>query len=95
MGGASNDGVVFELARGSSTITVLLSFDGSERRRIRMPKPGHGRRRESLWHDRAGGASEDGTVFELATPEAEMVLPTAANPTLTTTPGGTRRAGQR
>ena len=36
-----------------------------------------------------GGAPEDGTIFELATPEAEIVIPTAANPTLSTTPGGT------
>ncbi len=28
-GGANNDGVVFELAHGSSTITALASFDGS------------------------------------------------------------------
>ena len=36
-GGASNDGTVFELAQGSSTITTLASFNGTERCSPRKP----------------------------------------------------------
>jgi uncharacterized repeat protein (TIGR03803 family) len=64
-GGASSDGTVFELAQGSSTITTLASFDGSD-----GAAPGG-----SLVMDgggnlygtaQKGGASSDGTVFEVA-----------------------------
>jgi uncharacterized repeat protein (TIGR03803 family) len=64
-GGASNDGTVFELPHGSSTITALASFDGTN-----GAGPG-----DSLIMDSTGnlygqadigGTFGDGTVFELA-----------------------------
>jgi uncharacterized repeat protein (TIGR03803 family) len=63
-GGAANDGTVFELAKGSATITTLASFDGT-----------NGADPQDLIVDQSGnlygtcslgGASNLGTVFELA-----------------------------
>ncbi len=64
-GGASNDGTVFELAHGSGTITALASFNGTNgenpRAGLIMDSSGN------LWGTAEfGGASNDGTVFELA-----------------------------
>jgi uncharacterized repeat protein (TIGR03803 family) len=64
-GGASNDGTVFELAHGSGTITTLSSFNDTDGE---YPKAGlimdSSGNLYGTTHD--GGASNDGTVFELA-----------------------------
>ncbi len=64
-GGASNDGTVFELAHGSGTITTLASFNGADGYSpyagLIMDSSGN------LYGTTVyGGASGDGTVFELA-----------------------------
>jgi uncharacterized repeat protein (TIGR03803 family) len=64
-GGASGDGTVFELAAGSGTITTLASFDGTDgagpHGGVIMDKSGN------LYGTTVnGGASNDGTVFEMA-----------------------------
>ena len=64
-GGASGDGTVFEMAAGSSTITTLASFNGSDGSdpggALIMDKSGN------LYGTAAdGGADGYGTVFELA-----------------------------
>jgi uncharacterized repeat protein (TIGR03803 family) len=86
IGGANNDGAIFELARGSSTITTLASFDGTNGPLVYagllMDSSGN------LYGMTAeGGADGDGVIFELAGSEREMVSP--ASPTLNTTAGGT------
>jgi uncharacterized repeat protein (TIGR03803 family) len=63
-GGANGDGNIFELAKGSGTITTLASFDGSNGR---YPDGGvvmdsFGNLFGTTWQ---GGASNYGTVFEL------------------------------
>jgi uncharacterized repeat protein (TIGR03803 family) len=64
-GGASNDGPVFELPHGSSKITTLASFDGTDganpHAALIMDSSGnlYGTTTE-------GGASDDGVLFELA-----------------------------
>jgi uncharacterized repeat protein (TIGR03803 family) len=65
-GGASNDGTVFELAKGSKSITTLTSFDGSNGSDLQaaliMDTSGN------LYGTTVeGGALSDGTVFELTT----------------------------
>ncbi len=74
-GGASNDGTVFELAHGSGTITTLATFNGTD----------GGRPEAGLIMDSSenlygttygGGASNDGTIFELtgaATPAVQGI----------------------
>ena len=65
VGGASKDGTVFELAKGSGTITTLASFNGTDGANpyaaLVMDSSGNLYGTAS-----AGGASKDGTVFELA-----------------------------
>ena len=63
-GGASSDGTVFELAKGSGTITTLASFNADNGEDATLLAD-HGRQRQSVRHidSRASG---DGTVFELA-----------------------------
>ena len=64
-GGTSNDGTVFELAHGSSTITTLASFNGTN-----GVNPLAGLIMDSSGNlygtAYGGGATGDGTVFELA-----------------------------
>ncbi len=64
-GGAYGDGTVFELAHGSSTITALASFNGSNGKypdgSLLLDGSGN-----LFGTTSAGGASGDGTVFELA-----------------------------
>jgi uncharacterized repeat protein (TIGR03803 family) len=64
-GGAHGDGTVFELAAGSSTITTLASFEGTDGAHpfaaLVMDSSGN-----LYGTTYAGGASNDGTVFELA-----------------------------
>ncbi len=64
-GGAKNDGTVFELAAGSGTITTLASFNGANGA---FPQAGLVRDPQgNLFGTTAvGGASNQGTVFELA-----------------------------
>jgi uncharacterized repeat protein (TIGR03803 family) len=71
-GGTSNDGTVFELAKGSSTITTLASFDGSNGASpslgaLVMDNSGnlYGAA-EAGGTTTSGSPSNDGTVFELA-----------------------------
>ncbi len=66
-GGAGGFGTVFELAKGSSTITILASFDGdgtdgqNPKAALIMDSGGN------LYGTAiGGGANNDGTVFELA-----------------------------
>ena len=65
IGGANDDGTVFELASGSSTITALASFNGTN-----GSEPFAGLIMDSTGNlygtTKTGGASGDGTVFELA-----------------------------
>ena len=65
LGGASSDGTVFELAHGSGTITTLASFNGTNGAppQAGLIMDGSG----NLYGTTdEGGASSDGTVFELA-----------------------------
>jgi uncharacterized repeat protein (TIGR03803 family) len=64
-GGASLDGTVFELAHGSSTITTLASFNGTNGN---GPSGALSRDMSGNFYGttRFGGANDDGTVFELA-----------------------------
>jgi uncharacterized repeat protein (TIGR03803 family) len=64
-GGASGDGTVFELAKGSSTIHTLASFSGTNGANpyAGLIMDGSG---NLYGTTSAGGASGDGTVFELA-----------------------------
>jgi uncharacterized repeat protein (TIGR03803 family) len=77
-GGASNDGTVFELAHGSSTITTLASFSGAN-----GANP-----HSSLWKDSSGdlfgttvggGTAGSGTLFELPGAAAQTDQWTGAN----------------
>jgi uncharacterized repeat protein (TIGR03803 family) len=85
-GGSLGDGTVFEVARGSGTITLLASFDGT-----------NGSRPDSLILDSsgnlygttsAGGASNDGTVFELAKSSGMITTLASFNGTNGAGPGG-------
>ena len=64
-GGARGDGTVFELAKGSSTITALASFNGTNGLKplatLIMDSSGN-----LYGTTSAGGAGASGTVFELA-----------------------------
>jgi uncharacterized repeat protein (TIGR03803 family) len=64
-GGASNDGTVFEVAAGSGAITTLASFAGADGISPvgTLVMDGSGNLYGTAY---AGGASNDGTVFELA-----------------------------
>ena len=76
-GGASIEGVIYELSKGSSTITVLQSFNSADGL---LPQ-------SALVMDGTGNlyGTTDVAVFEFSTSELEMVVPAA---TLTTTSGG-------
>jgi uncharacterized repeat protein (TIGR03803 family) len=64
-GGASGDGTVFELVKGSGAITALASFDGTDGA---YPAAGLVLDANGNLYGTAsgGGASNDGTVFEVA-----------------------------
>ncbi len=64
-GGASRDGTVFELAAGSGIITTLASFNGTNGANpvASLVWDSSGNLFGTTW---GGGASGDGTVFELA-----------------------------
>ena len=63
--GASKDGTVFEIAKGSNSITTLASFNGTNGASpfYSVVLDGQG---NLYGTTQAGGASNDGTVFELA-----------------------------
>jgi uncharacterized repeat protein (TIGR03803 family) len=63
-GGASGDGTVFELAKGSGTIRTLASFSGANGSEPKgaLIMAGSGNLYGTTTY---GGASDDGTVFEL------------------------------
>jgi len=65
VGGGSNDGAVFEVAQGSDAVTMLASFNGTNGK---MPRTGVtlDARGDLFGTTSAGGASGDGTVFEIA-----------------------------
>jgi uncharacterized repeat protein (TIGR03803 family) len=64
-GGAAGDGTVFELAKGSSALSVLASFNGTDGASPagRLVLDSSGNLYGSTY---AGGAAGDGTLFELA-----------------------------
>lgn len=64
-GGADGDGTVFELAKGSNTITALASFDGFDGTQPQdsLILDGSGNLYGTTYE---GGADGDGTVFEIA-----------------------------
>jgi uncharacterized repeat protein (TIGR03803 family) len=64
-GGASNDGTVFEVAAGSGAVTTLASFNGTngQEPRAGLAEDGSGNLFGTTY---LGGASNDGTVFEVA-----------------------------
>ena len=74
-GGTDNDGVVFMLAKGSTTITVLASFDGTDGtdpHGMLLRDSAGNLYGTTLW----GGANNDGTVFEL--PKGKHAITTLA-----------------
>lgn len=70
-GGASGQGTVFEIAHGSKTITVVATFDAANGL---LPNPGLVR--DSLGNlfgtTNAGGAYDDGVIFEIASGSASI-----------------------
>jgi uncharacterized repeat protein (TIGR03803 family) len=64
LGGADNDGTVWEIAAGTNTIDVLASFDGADGNRggAGLTIDGDG---DLFGTTSQGGASNDGTVFEV------------------------------
>jgi uncharacterized repeat protein (TIGR03803 family) len=87
-GGASNDGTVFEISSGSSTINVLVSFNGSNGAN---PYGGvtidsHGNLFGTTY---AGGLNGDGTVFEISNGSTGLTTVTAFNGTNGANPRGT------
>jgi uncharacterized repeat protein (TIGR03803 family) len=81
-GGPSGDGTVFELAKGSSTITTLASFNGGDGQQptaaLIMDSSGNLYGTTSL-----GGASGWGTVFELAQGSGTITTLASFNATAT------------
>jgi uncharacterized repeat protein (TIGR03803 family) len=77
VGGASRDGTVFELAHGSGTITTLVSFNGTNGSEpedaLIMDTSGN-----LYGTTYVGGASNDGTVFELSGADALLALQISA-----------------
>ena len=63
-GGADNDGTVFEIARGSSTITTLASFDGNDGK-FSSAGPVLDAAGDLFGTAFQGGANDAGTVFEI------------------------------
>ena len=64
-GGSANDGTIFEIVAGSGTITTLATFNGTGNGSSPMGNlllDGHG---NLFGTTSAGGASNDGTVFEI------------------------------
>ena len=79
-GGALQDGDVFELAQGSGTITTLASFNGTNGL---MPEAGLVMDSSGNLYGTAviGGASDDGTVFELAHGSGNIIAMASFNGT--------------
>ena len=81
------DGTVFEVAAGSGTITTLASFNDSNGAEPQA-QPGRGQQRQSLRHHQFGGATGDGTVFEVAGTGAAITTLASFNGTNGATPSG-------
>jgi len=79
-GGASSDGTVFELAQGSGTITTLASFNGTNglyaESALIMDSSGN-----LYGTTHQGGASNEGTVFELAPGSGTLITLASFNGT--------------
>jgi uncharacterized repeat protein (TIGR03803 family) len=86
-GGASGDGTIFELAKGSGTLTVLASFNGTNGANPASPllMDSSGNLYGTTY---AGGASGDGTVFELAKGSGTITALTSFNGTNGANPVG-------
>jgi uncharacterized repeat protein (TIGR03803 family) len=84
-GGASDDGTVFELAQGSGTITTLASFDGTDGSltHATLITDAHGNLYGTALF---GGASNDGTVFEVANGSGTITTLASFNGTDGSTP---------
>jgi len=81
LGGANNNGTVFEIVNGSGTITTLASFGdncGEQGDNLAMDSSGNFYGVTAL-----GGAYNDGTVFELSPAGAASQLVFAVQPTTT------------
>ena len=83
----SDDGTVFELAQGSGTITTLASFNGTDGAKP-VGRPDHGQQRQLYGTTSHGGASDDGTVFELAKGSGTITTLASFNGTNGDEPGG-------
>ena len=72
-GGANSDGTVFEIAAGTSTITTLLSFNGTNGNQSLASLIGDSS--GNLYGvTTAGGANGDGAVFELTPSSTQAVI---------------------
>jgi uncharacterized repeat protein (TIGR03803 family) len=84
-GGAKNDGTVFEVAAGSNTITTLASFNGTNgaapNAGVIMDNSG-----DLFGTTTSGGASNDGTVFEVAAGSNTITTLASFNGTLGKSP---------
>jgi uncharacterized repeat protein (TIGR03803 family) len=72
-GGAGSDGTVWEIAKGSNTITTIASFSGSNGR---LPYGGVTLDAQGNLYGtmRVGGANNDGTVWEIAKGSSTITL---------------------
>ncbi len=79
-GGSSSDGTIFELPNGSSTVTTLASFNGTN-----GANPASGLIMDSAGNlygtTQAGGADSDGTVFELPNGSSTIITLASFNGT--------------
>lgn len=62
-GGANDDGTVFEIAKGNSTLTTLASFSGANTSNNAVTLDNSGNIFGTIAN---GGANDDGTAFEIA-----------------------------
>jgi uncharacterized repeat protein (TIGR03803 family) len=87
-GGAFGDGTIFELAKGSGTITTLASFNGTNGSNCQAPLVADSS--GNLFGTTAGGGSADlGTVFELAKGSGVITVLAQFNGINGTNPEGT------
>jgi uncharacterized repeat protein (TIGR03803 family) len=85
-GGASNDGTITELAKGSGTITTLAFFNGTNGAvPTSLMTDGSG---DLYGTTSGGGASDDGTIFELAKGSSTITTLASFNGTNGASPNG-------